>query len=903
MNTILLLSCVFLNIYSVSLNSPIGKIASHESVIQKIFNHEEVPTKLSHQKSILETFTMLHTVPLRTVIVALQKVIHLLSLQEIRYETLPSLSQQDKIAQVIISIQKTHMLEYITSIYERFSIWQKIFFSIYKHTTQFITSLIKVVYRPYESSSDTLAYHIEWYTFFEREHLLNDYQTALHFFVQQKKSSYPKCLAWWKNHSNRLKLLPLLHQLDTITPQMEALMTMGKAAADTVIGFVKGMTMQIAKMLVKETVQEGKTIAEDLAEAAGKDAEDIAVLGAKDEVLQVAEQSESEVGRLSESVESEAPGTDAAMESSEKEVEDVASEDESLLENPEDEDDDLESFMERNKDRLKASTKVSERSSADDDYIAYMKGEGDDDLSLAEDGGEGVGKDIGEDAGEDEGEDEAEMKLTGKERMEEIAAKRAEKIAALKSTLKDPKAGFLKKAGARLKLGWMKIMKPYDAVADRLDAYVGSKASNAYTSKFGKFLKKVENNPVRRAIKALPPSWQGIAEMMIQMEVMQATSLVAFWYEQDFEEEYAKWQKKQEEMTTLNSKQTALMTVQQNQNLTLANQTFIAYLNTLSQAKQKEFGVAAFSQRWMEQAIFSSPPSSYFTQQAASIGNNNIPAITTDYQFQLSTMLTPESTRTGTFIPTAPNAWHNVYRNGNWQFLAPNNTFCQLTLVPVNGTGAAAQALQVLANTIFRDYVPRQQLSYSVSASFTLHTYQFPFFIGLLFNKGRWISGVPDKEHQVRFAGLYGVSKNKIYFVCEESKNSTSAEIQQGAPSTQSPFYRILNNPSQYTVEKNLFPVDPLPCAATISSTSYDMTHPTLATTLQATITKTDTPKTSCSVTNATASPNNGLQHGIGFVCAGCIGTFSIQSPQNVTYTQNDLALMTKNLAIIQGGV
>ena len=500
---------------------------------------------------------------------------------------------------------------------------------------------------------------------------------------------------------------------------------------------------------------------------------------------------------------------------------------------------------------------------------------------------------------EDDTEDARVPKKTGAERLQELQAKHAARMEKLQSVYKDTSKGFFKRAYAYLSFGFKKVVTPLRWVNDRLDAFVSSKAGNAFHAKCDPAIKKIEDNPIRAAIKQLPPSWQGITEMMIQMEVMQATSIVAFWYKQDNEEEYAKWQKRQYGMSQLNTKFTSLMTVQQKQNLNIANQVFLKNLKILSTNKQQEQALSVFSQQWIEQAIFSSPPSSFFTAQSNNISNNNLPAIDDDYEFALSSMITPETTLTGKFIPTSPHAWHNVYRSGNWQYLSSNNTFCQLTLAPITGSSITAQANQVLGNTIFKEYIPPQQLMYSVSAQSILYTYQFPFFMGLLFNKGRWISGIPDRQQQTRFAGLFGAPNKKIYFVCEESKVSSSQEIQQGAPSTQSPFYRILNNPDLYTIEKNLFSPEPLPSTVTITATSYDLAHPTLANRVTATLSSPSKPKISYSITNTACSTSNGLQHGTGFVSAGCISSFVITSPQELTYTSNDLALMNKNLATI----
>lgn len=1012
MITLLLFSVLFTTSNCLSLVKNVPSVTTHAHIVQQVFNHKNVAVKPSHQNTITQTFEAFHNAALKDLIPALENVVHVISAQEQKHGTY---TLRDELSLTIMSIQKEHITQYRQTLHDKLSSLEKTLLAIYSTSMKCIASAIRYIKRSYQSPIEKLAYQLEWYTYFEREYLLVDYTAAIHFFAQQRINTYPQCFAFWKEDSNKVKILVLLQKLNTkITPQEEVLAETGMAAAentaDEIIGSTIGKEAEDAALQVTKT--EGQAIEKSLLDEAFGDSsfdfsdsivdtqvaavsemapelentmiatedaiENAAVedsslladaqggessasvpkgkeyykqqksmykaqLDSIDSELDTIEteltSTSNELKTINQSLESRsaalqraesrlaelknAPKAEEAdaltgtkgvkpeeIEAAERDVAQLKSECNALKANKDTLQTKMTSSFERQGQLISQRTAINQTlrtliAEEAAEEAATNASQRSEDAAQEGSGKAGSGKtevgDTEQGAGaEGEGEDEFVPKKTGKERIQELEQQHAEKMAQLKSIYQDKNKGFFTRAKAYLSFGMKKITTPLRWLDNRMDAYVSSKASNAVNIRFGGTIKSINNNPIRQAIKSLPPSWQGIAELMIQMEAMQASSIVAFWYEQDNEEEYEEWQKKQLSMSQLNTKFTSLMTVQQKQNLNLANQTFINNLKALSSDRQQAQSSCLFSQQWIEQAIFSSPPTSFFTSQSSTIGNNNLPAIDDDYSFKLSSMISPDTTTSNTFIGTVPNAWRNIYRTGNWQYLPANNTFCQLALAPITGNAVTAQANQVLGNSIFREYIPIQSLMYKYSIGCTLYTYQYPFFIGLLFNKGRWISGVPDRQQQMRFAGLFGAPNNKIYFVCEESKISSTQEIKQGVPSTQSPFYRILSNPNAYTLQKNLFSPGTLPCSLTINATSYDVVHPTLANTFTATLTTNNViPPVSCSITHRNCSSNIGLFHDLGFVSAGCIGSFTIKLPANLTYTQEEVALTNKNITTI----
>lgn len=869
MKRIFIIVCVFFTTtYSISLFKTLNPLNEHAHVVKKVFTHSEISLKFAYQEDIIKTFNLVYSLPVKDLILSLEALENLLERQEKKYQDpLPS-SPRSEVALTILAVQKEHIKNYTITLYNRLAWWEKILVIFYKTLINSISHCRTWLSSSYISYVKKCADQFFWYTHFEREHLLADYHTAMHFFVQQRKNAYPPAFYFWKEEPDKVKVLTLLHKLDTkITVQGE--------------GFLVDVTEDATEDAVEATGVNalGETMDAATLDAAKKAAEE-AEAAANRALFEEAGFGDMEVEALVEEFKPKSIAYEIVQEvikgAGEQATQTVVNQAEAAarLKNPPTSEDSLDT-NETNEDPSSLETAIEE---------------------------EGATPAV---EGADPSEPDIILRKTGQARLDELNAERNQKLEELEKTIKNPKATVGQRLKARTQRRWMKMTRPLSYISDRGDAYITSHATKALQRNLGKTAAKLENNPLRQIIKGLPPAWQGVAEMMIQMEAMQASSIVQFWYEQDNEKEYQEWQKTQANLASLNTRFTALMTVQQHQNLTVANQSFLKNCKQLSLDKFQQQGIAIFSQKWIEQAIFSSPPSSYFIDQATAISNNNFPAIDSDYKFQLSTMITPETLATPTFNSTAAGAWRNIYRTGNWQFLPSQNAFYQLALAPINGSTTAARANQALSNSIFKEYVPKQQLSYPVAASCTLYTYQFPFFVGLLFNKGRWISGIPDREQQTRFAGLYGTADKKIYFVCQESKNSSAQEITQGAPSTQSPFYRILSDSQTYEIASNAVTPPILPATFTINTLSYDMTHPTLANTVTAQLQFANS-KTPYSISNNLFSVNNGLQHGIGFVSAGCIATFTLQGPLPLVYTPAQLNMMNKNLLTListpQGG-
>ncbi|MEX0940309.1 MAG: hypothetical protein WDZ41_03040 [Candidatus Babeliales bacterium] len=117
----------------------------------------------------------------------------------------------------------------------------------------------------------------------------------------------------------------------------------------------------------------------------------------------------------------------------------------------------------------------------------------------------------------------------------------------------------------------------------------------------------------------------------------------------------------------------------------------------------------------------------------------------------------------------APNAsciWHNifnVFNKSDWQFESDTQSFWQNSLVLMPKPfywQQAAKEKNIFTNdpathSIFTEYATGSG-SYDIQIECTLINCSYPFFVGILFNRGRWISGDPERVWWYRLLGLYG---------------------------------------------------------------------------------------------------------------------------------------------------
>jgi hypothetical protein len=272
-----------------------------------------------------------------------------------------------------------------------------------------------------------------------------------------------------------------------------------------------------------------------------------------------------------------------------------------------------------------------------------------------------------------------------------------------------------------------------------------------------------------------------------------------------------------------------------------------------------------------------------------------------DQFFENSVMLTPDN-----------RAWYNLYHfnGGDWEFDSATNSFWQNGLQPfpipplwqkisANDTSASIFIDDPATNSIFTEYSTPNN-SYTIEIECTLVQCTYPFFIGIMANRGRWISGDPERLWQYRLFGLYGTQTN------QSDATTRSIDVcfaQQKLMPEQlpiSPLQQIMSDPSTHLFKLSAQEVSSLQ----INPTTYIFTLVTQPTNTICTLAKKEishdgnpliTQIGSMPVTDL--DPYIFIFGGIGFVAAGCQASFSIRQPSTLQYSADALKKFNQELA------
>ena len=178
-------------------------------------------------------------------------------------------------------------------------------------------------------------------------------------------------------------------------------------------------------------------------------------------------------------------------------------------------------------------------------------------------------------------------------------------------------------------------------------------------------------------------------------------------------------------------------------------------------------------------------------------------AVSFDQIFTASPMRTPNSYLT----------WRNPFPVGDWHYDPIRKSFIQRNLVNLlqqstdaqgNITNSSALAQN---NSIFAEYFTVQP-TYTIAGTITVYAVSYPFFVGIIFNKQRWISGNSTSLFSSRLVGLWGQEQEnqttgateqtcQLYYA--EQHNLTDEQLKQAlaenphAQAFQSPLYQISN--------------------------------------------------------------------------------------------------------------
>lgn len=293
-----------------------------------------------------------------------------------------------------------------------------------------------------------------------------------------------------------------------------------------------------------------------------------------------------------------------------------------------------------------------------------------------------------------------------------------------------------------------------------------------------------------------------------------------------------------------------------------------------------------------------------------------------DYLDKKNTLLFDQLFTNSIMYTPAGVTWRNVFQVGDWNFDENTNSFWQLKdtafLTQTDNTKKDSPD-DAHKNSIFTEWITNN--TYEISCSITIYKISYPFYVGIIFNKARWISGDTHGLEKYRTLGIYGDVNKKITlrFAQQQIQNPTSATT-PALPI--GPLAQIYNDQGiqDFTINQNAFTsittkpitfhikIKPSQNSVSYKIWSSGSQEPTTYTNLlTATVhknnfvtvtTKSATDTQPAKTTKYLATNDNDiyLYHGLGFLSPGAIAEFKLKGPQPLLFNQANIALFTKDV-------
>lgn len=265
------------------------------------------------------------------------------------------------------------------------------------------------------------------------------------------------------------------------------------------------------------------------------------------------------------------------------------------------------------------------------------------------------------------------------------------------------------------------------------------------------------------------------------------------------------------------------------------------------------------------------------------------PAVWQDQLFERSLMQVPPRVM-----------WYNVFQIGDWEFDAHTNSFWQNSLAKASAdawkTGKGIDAPE--NNAIFTEYISPEK-SYDIEIECRLIAASYPFFVGVLFNKGRWISSDPERLHQYRLFGIYGTQAGKTarMDVAFAQQTLQASQDSKGKKSRTiiTPLQHIVQDSSTHlhkVADQDLIELaqEPLRYVFAIHTgpDQVSLQVKKIGANNQETII--------FQTTRSGLDAYLAIFHGIGCMATGCQAEFKIRKPEKLLYSAQELADFTKNV-------
>ncbi|MGB8467711.1 MAG: hypothetical protein WCE21_01790 [Candidatus Babeliales bacterium] len=255
-----------------------------------------------------------------------------------------------------------------------------------------------------------------------------------------------------------------------------------------------------------------------------------------------------------------------------------------------------------------------------------------------------------------------------------------------------------------------------------------------------------------------------------------------------------------------------------------------------------------------------------------------------DLFFETSRMRVPSST-----------VWHNIFNiftSDDWSYDSTQNTFCQNSVtqwpqpvfwdLAVDKRNLLTQDPSV--HHIFTEYAT-QGGQYDIEIDCTLIATQYPFFAGIVFNRGRWISGDPERLWWYRLLGVYGAPGAPASMMLDGAQLRMVSDT-EGKRNLVSPLEQIVKNNG--LIKKKLDPslvniikTDPITFV-------FRITNKPNTCDINVQYHTGDATKTTALYNGTISSLDDYLYrfHGIGFMAIGCQASFVIKKPEALVYSQ-----------------
>lgn len=309
------------------------------------------------------------------------------------------------------------------------------------------------------------------------------------------------------------------------------------------------------------------------------------------------------------------------------------------------------------------------------------------------------------------------------------------------------------------------------------------------------------------------------------------------------------------------------------------------FASSIKQISKKEGSESQYSQQ-MQKYIFKTvslhKPPIYYLISPQSV------AVTLDQAFSNGTMYTPKGA-----------IWKNIFQYGDWEYDYASDSFYQFQKIslfssqtdPATGTTKKSSS-KAAFNSIFTEFYT-YATSYEIQCEITLYQVEYPFFVGLQFNKTRWISGNADSLTKSRLLGIYGASATDVGVYYAEQKTSVSAKNSADNDVTiEYPLEQIVQKtaPQQAALPSNLF----------AEITQQPITFSIRLITSPQKIMYKVWPKSSSEPklfsTIKSSQQNLYLYNGIGFMSPGAIAQFKLLKPTRLLFSKSNLSNFTQEV-------